>query len=45
MIGVGVSYARSDNIVLAPIRLGVGWRHGASIGYMHFTRKKRWIPF
>ncbi len=42
--GVGVNYVRSEGITLAPIRLGVGWRQGASIGYMHFTRKKSWVP-
>ncbi len=43
--GVGLNYVQSGNIVLAPIRLGVGWRQGASVGYMHVTRKKSWIPF
>jgi hypothetical protein len=43
--GVGVNYVRSEGIVLAPIRLGVGWRQGASVGYMHVTRKKSWVPF
>ncbi|MEJ2644792.1 MAG: DUF1134 domain-containing protein [Gammaproteobacteria bacterium] len=43
--GVGVNYVQSGDIVLAPIRLGVGWRQGASVGYMHVTRKKSWNPF
>ena len=43
--GVGVHYVQNDDIVLAPIRFGVGWRQGISVGYMHFTRKKSWIPF
>jgi len=43
--GIGVTYVRSENIVLAPIRVGVGWRAGASVGYMHFTRQKSWNPF
>jgi hypothetical protein len=43
--GVGLSYVRNGDVVLAPIRLGVGWRQGANVGYMHFTRKKSWIPF
>jgi hypothetical protein len=43
--GVGVNYQRRDKIVLAPIRLGVGLRAGASIGYMHYTRKKTLNPF
>jgi hypothetical protein len=43
--GVGVHYVQNDDIVLAPIRFGVGWRQGISVGYMHFTRKKSWNPF
>lgn len=42
--GVGMNYQRRDDIVLAPIRLGVGWRAGASVGYMHYTRDRRWLP-
>jgi hypothetical protein len=30
---------------VAPVRLGVGWRQGASVGYIHFTEKKSWNPF
>jgi hypothetical protein len=43
--GVGLNYQQRDNIVLAPIRLGVGLRAGASIGYMHYTPKKTYNPF
>ena len=43
--GAGINYQRRDNIVLAPIRLGVGLRAGASIGYMHYTPKKTLNPF
>lgn len=42
--GVGVNYQRRDGITLAPIRLGVGLRTGASIGYMHYTRQKTLNP-
>lgn len=42
--GVGMNYVRRDGTVLAPIRFGVGWRQGASIGYMNFTREKRILP-
>ncbi len=42
--GVGVNYMRSGDTILAPIRLGVGWRQGASVGYMHFTKQKSWNP-
>ncbi len=42
--GFSVNYNRSDDIILAPVRLGVGWRQGASIGYLHFTPKKEFLP-
>jgi hypothetical protein len=31
--------------VLAPIRLGVGLRAGASLGYIHYTKQKTINPF
>jgi hypothetical protein len=43
--GVGLNYNRSGDTTLAPVRLGVGWRLGASLGYIHFTREKSVIPF
>lgn len=43
--GFTASYLRRGNIVLVPIRLGVGWRLGANLGYMHFTEHGRWLPF
>ncbi len=43
--GVGVNYQQSGDIILAPIRTGVGLRAGANIGYLHYTRKSSLIPF
>ena len=43
--GVGINYQQRDKIILAPIRLGVGLRAGASIGYMHYTKTKTLNPF
>lgn len=43
--GVGVNYQQSGNIILAPIRLGVGLRAGANVGYLHYTRKRNYLPF
>jgi hypothetical protein len=43
--GAGINYQQRDKIILAPIRLGVGLRAGASIGYMHYTKKKTINPF
>ncbi|MGE5467995.1 MAG: DUF1134 domain-containing protein [Ignavibacteria bacterium] len=43
--GAGINYQQRGKIILAPIRLGVGLRAGASIGYLHYTRKKTYVPF
>ena len=43
--GAGINYQRRNGITLAPIRLGVGLRAGASIGYVHYTPKKTYNPF
>lgn len=43
--GVGINYQQRGDIILAPIRLGVGLRAGASIGYMHYTKTKTLNPF
>ena len=43
--GAGINYQRRDDITLAPIRLGVGLRAGASIGYVHYTKTKSLNPF
>ncbi len=42
--GFSLNYNRTDDITLAPVRFGVGWRQGANIGYLHFTRKFSPIP-
>ncbi len=43
--GFAATYLRRGNTVLIPIRLGVGWRVGANVGYMRFSEKSRWLPF
>ena len=43
--GVGVNYQQTGDIILAPIRTGVGLRAGANVGYLHYTKKKSWNPF
>ena len=42
--GVGMNYQRRGSVVLAPIRLGVGLRSGASVGYVHYRREKTFNP-
>lgn len=43
--GFNASYLRRGDIVLIPIRVGVGARLGANIGYMKFRKKQSWLPF
>ncbi len=43
--GFTASYLRKGDVVLIPIRLGVGLRLGVNAGYMKFSRKQKWIPF
>ncbi|MBV8037217.1 MAG: DUF1134 domain-containing protein [Pelomonas sp.] len=43
--GAGINYQRLKGITLAPIRLGVGLRAGASVGYIHYRREKSINPF
>ena len=43
--GFAMTYLRRGNIVLIPVRLGVGWRAGINAGYMKFSHKSKWIPF
>jgi len=43
--GASMNYARSGNMVVAPMRVGVGMRLGANVGYIHFTPTMSWNPF
>jgi hypothetical protein len=43
--GLGINYQRANDIVLAPIRAGVGLRLGANVGYLAYTRRRNWLPF
>ncbi len=43
--GLGVNYQKADEITLAPIRAGVGLRLGANVGYLGYSRQRRWLPF
>ncbi len=43
--GVGLTFQQRDNIVLAPIRAGLGLRLGANVGYLKYTRRPTWNPF
>jgi hypothetical protein len=43
--GVGITFLSRDDVVLAPIRAGIGLRLGANIGYLKYTREPTWNPF
>jgi hypothetical protein len=43
--GFGMTALTANNIVLVPIRSGIGLRLGANIGYLKFTPKPTWNPF
>lgn len=43
--GIGVNYQRAEDITLAPMRAGVGFRLGANVGYLAYSRRRRINPF
>ena len=43
--GFGMTALTASNIVIVPIRSGVGFRLGANLGYLKFTPEKTWNPF
>jgi hypothetical protein len=43
--GLGMTALTANNIVVVPIRSGVGLRLGANIGYLKFTPHPTWNPF
>lgn len=43
--GMSATYLRRGDVALVPIRLGVGLRLGANVGYMKFSEKSKWLPF
>ena len=43
--GFGFTALTSDNVVVVPIRSGVGARLGLNLGYLKFTPSSTWNPF
>ena len=43
--GLSLNYQQAGDVVLAPIRTGVGLRTGANIGYLHYSQEHSWLPF
>jgi hypothetical protein len=43
--GLGMTVLTNNNIVVVPIRSGIGLRLGANVGYLKFTPEATWNPF
>ena len=43
--GLGMTVMKKGNIVMVPIRSGVGLRAGVNVGYLKFTQEATWNPF
>ncbi len=43
--GFGINFQQRDQLILAPIRTGVGARLGINIGYLKYTPEPTWNPF
>jgi hypothetical protein len=43
--GFGMTAVMADDIVVVPIRSGVGARLGVNVGYLKFTSEATWNPF
>lgn len=43
--GFNVSYLRRNDVVLIPVRMGVGLRLGLNAGYMKFSKTAKLLPF
>jgi hypothetical protein len=43
--GFGVTALTADDILVVPIRAGIGGRLGVNIGYLKFTSEPTWNPF
>jgi hypothetical protein len=43
--GFGMTVMESRDVLLVPIRTGIGARLGVNVGYLKLTRKPTWNPF
>jgi hypothetical protein len=43
--GISVNFLQRNETIVAPMRVGVGIRLGANIGYVKFSPTKGWFPF
>ena len=43
--GLGMTFIKSGDVIMVPIRSGLGLRAGLNVGYLKFTQEPTWNPF
>jgi hypothetical protein len=43
--GFAANYLQRDDVIIVPVKLGVGWRLGINAGYLKFSKKGKVLPF
>ena len=43
--GLAINYQKKDDIIITPVRSGLGLRAGINLGYSKYTKKKSYLPF
>ncbi|MDC3402229.1 DUF1134 domain-containing protein [Alphaproteobacteria bacterium] len=43
--GISINFMERGDIIIAPMRAGVGMRLGVNIGYTKYSKSKGWFPF
>jgi hypothetical protein len=43
--GLGMTVLKRKDVVMVPIRSGLGARLGVNVGYLKFTQEPTWNPF
>lgn len=43
--GFGITFLKGGEVIMAPIRSGLGLRLGANVGYIRFSAQPSWNPF
>ncbi len=43
--GIGFNVLKANNVILVPIRTGIGARLGVNLGYLKLTQQPTWNPF
>ena len=43
--GISINYQQNDNVIIVPIRMGLGVRLGVNTGWVKYRKKKTYSPF